>query len=237
MKTTKTTKMALCGAIVALLGMAFVACGTGAPARPADELVSVPLPILDWTVLDDQGPPDHGTSTIEMTEFEVDGMRAWHFAGEVTDAFQWGYAGFGLFDMEGSMLELIQSMGAISFMVRGDGQRYLLQVLTSAVRDYAHFAVAFETVANEAIRINLPLRNFFQPAWGVPVGRLRPETISGLQWMTHESWRPGSYELAIWDVRLYVPAEMAALAGEAQAALLAAPVEEEVENGYGEYQY
>jgi len=226
MKTTKVTKMVLCGAIVALLGMAFIACGTGAPARPADELVSVPLPILDWVVLDDQGPPDYGTSTIEMTEFEVDGMRAWHFAGEVTEAFQWGYAGFGLFDVEeGPMLELLQSMGAISFMVRGDGQRYLLQVLTTVVRDYAHFAVSFDTVANEAIRVNLPLRNFFQPAWGAQLGRLRAETISGLQWMTHESWRPGSYELAIWDVRLYVPAEMAALADEAQMALLAAAEE------------
>jgi len=44
MKTTKATKMVLCGAAVALLGMVFVACGTRAPARPAaDELVSVPV--------------------------------------------------------------------------------------------------------------------------------------------------------------------------------------------------
>jgi len=214
----KMTKMMLCGVITALLGVALVACGTGAPARAVGDIVQV-APTGDWFALDDAD--DGGTSTIEMTEVEVDGMVAFHFAGEVTESFQWGYAGFGINPDEATM-ENLRNTETISFMIRGDGQRYSIQFQTSDVRDYGHFWVVFETVADEAIRVTVPMRNFMQPGWASPVGRLRQENVTGLQWQTHESWRPGAFELTIWDIRLYVPADVVAVAAPVAADYYAA---------------
>ncbi|MCL2191223.1 MAG: CIA30 family protein [Treponema sp.] len=201
----KKTKMTLCGIAAALLAVALVACGTGAPAaRQADDLVSV-LATGEWFAMDDQGAPDFGSSTAEMTEIEIGGVEAFHIAGEVTDTFQWGFAGFGIHP-DAATVEMLRVTEAISFMVRGDGQRYSIQFQTSDVRDYGFFWVLFDTEADEAVRITIPMRNFMQPGWASPVGRLRQDRVTGLQWQTHESWRPGPFELSIWDVRLYVPA-------------------------------
>ena len=226
MKTTKATKMVLCGAAVALLGMVFVACGTRAPARPAaDELVSVPV-VGEWHYFDDED--NDGTSTIEMMETEVGGMLAMYFAGEITESFQWGFAGFGI-DLDDVTMELVYAAAAVSFMIRGDGQRYTIRLEASNVADYGHFEYSFDTVAGETARITVPIRNFMQPAWALQVGRLRLDLVTAVSWQTHEIWRPGSFELTVWDVNLYVPAGVAASAEVARAvALLAAA--EEVEN-------
>jgi hypothetical protein len=185
----------------ALLGAAFVACGTAAPATPAEYLTAASA-TGEWFAMDDQGPPDYGSSTIEMTETEVGGMAAHHFAGEVTTQFQWGFAGFGL-EPDDETMELLKTAEAISFMIRGDGQRYSIQFQTSNVRDHGYFWFIFDTTAGSDVRVTIPMRHFMQPAWSVPVGRLNQELVTGLQWQTHESWRPGSFELTIWDVRLY----------------------------------
>ena len=195
------TKMRIifCGLIVALLA---TACGTGAPTRVAEENVSVPI-LGDWFVSDDSG--NGGTSTIDMTPIEVDGMPAWHFAGEITESFEWGFVQFG-FELDERMREIFASAQAISFMVRGDGQRYELLLPSTIVRDYGDFAVSFDTPAAQATRLTFPLRLFFQPGWAMPVGRLRPEAVTSLLWASNYSIRPGTFEIEIWDVRLYVPA-------------------------------
>jgi len=200
MKTKKTMRMVPCVLIAALLGMALTACGT-APARGAGDNVAVPI-VGDWFVSDDSG--NGGTSTITMTEIEEGGMPAWHFAGEITESFEWGFVQFG-FELDDSMREIFTSVEAISFMVRGDGQRYELLLPSTIVRDYGDFAVSFDTVAGEATRLTFPLRLFFQPGWAMPVGRLRSETVTALLWASNYSIRPGAFELEIWDVRLYVP--------------------------------
>ena len=199
----KTTKAMFCGATVALLGMSLIACG-GAPARAPGDTVSVPI-FGVWEAQDDSG--NAGTSTVTMTEVMEDGMTAWHFAGNLTRDFIWGAVTFSM-ELDERTMNLFNSATAISFMARSGegGQRYSIQILTRLVMDYGHFVVHFDTVAGEATRFTFPLGHFMQPGWAVPAGRLRPDTITGMQWATHDSINPGPYEITIWDVRLYVPA-------------------------------
>ena len=224
----KKTRMMLCGAIAAALGLALVACGTGAPARADGDIVTIGLS-GDWHVYDDQ--EEGGTSFIEMTEIEVDGMSGFHLIGELTEVAQWGYAGFGL-DPDEATFENLRNTQAISFYVRGDGQRYAIEFLVSNVRDYGNFWVIFEAPTT-ATRINIPMRNFMQPGWAAPVGRLNQDLVTGIQWAPHgDSVRPGAFELSIWDITLHVPADLVAIPVPAAAADPDPEYDYEVEAAY-----
>jgi len=212
MKTTKTMRAICAWATVALLVASLVACGTG-PARMADDLVSVPV-FEEWFYEDDQGRG--GGSSVTFTEIEVDGMPAWNIAGWITRDILWGDVVWGWNELDDRTRELFQSAAAISFMVRGDGQRYRLMLQVPQVRDYGHFAVGFDTVAGEAIRITVPIRHFMQPSWAAMIGRFRPENLTGVVFATDDSIHAtpheggtnsarGYYELTMWDFRLYVP--------------------------------
>jgi len=198
----KKTKMVGCAAFAALLGVAFVACA-GAPERRVGELVPV-LATGEWLPVTDA--EDGGSSTNEMTEVEIDGAPAWHFAGEVTTSFQWGFAVMQ-FDPDEATLANLAEVETISFMVMGDGQRYTIRLHAGNVTDHGHFEFAFDTVAGEATRVTVPLGFFMQPPWATSVGRLRRDLLTTISWQTHESWRPGTFELTLWDVMLYVPEE------------------------------
>jgi len=199
----KTIKTMLGAAAAVLFGVSLVACG-GGPERAPGDTVAVPL-FGEWEATDDSG--SGGTSTVTMTETVEDGMPAWHFAGDLTRDFVWGAVTFAM-DLDERTMDLFSSADAISFMARtGEGgQRYSMQILTRLVMDYGHFVVHFDTVPGQDTRFTFPLRHFMQPAWATPVGRLRPDTITGMQWATHDSINPGPYDITIWDVRLYVPA-------------------------------
>jgi len=156
----------------------------------------------EWSAVTDAR--DGGSSTNEMTEVEIGGAPAWHFAGEVTTQFLWGFAYMRLEPDEPTLAQLAK-MEAISFMVLGDGRRYTIRLQTSNVADYGYFEFHFDTVAGVATRITVPMRHFMQPLWATPVGQLRQDLLTTVSWQTHESWRPGAFELTLWDVRMYVP--------------------------------
>lgn len=221
----KKTKMMLCGAIAAALGLALVACGTGAPARVDADVVNIGM-TGEWFVYDDGD--DGGSSTIEMTEIEVDGMPGFHLVGELTESFEWGYAGLGI-DPDEATFTNLSNTTAISFMVQGDGQRYAIQFLTSSVRDYGHFWFLFDAPA-EATRVHIPMRNFMQPGWAAPVGRLNQSLATGIQWTPHgDTVRPGAFEVSLWDIRLYVDPGLVVIPDPAAAPVAA---DDEVEAGY-----
>ncbi|MCL2192291.1 MAG: CIA30 family protein [Treponema sp.] len=228
MKRTGSIKIVMYGLVAALLGMAFIACGT-APVRPEGEIVSV-LATGEWLPVTDA--EDGGSSTNEMTEVEIDGAPAWHFAGEVTTQFQWGFAIMQL-DPDEATLANLGGMDAISFMVLGDGQRYTIRLQSSNVTDHGYFEFAFDTVAGEASRITVPLNLFMQPPWATSVGRFRQDLVTTISWQTHESWRPGTFELTLWDVRLDVPESVVVLAQAPVEVLEVVEVVEE-EVGYNE---
>jgi len=199
----KAAKTVICGIALALLLVALAACGTGAPAIALGDYVAVPI-FGEWEADDDSG--NAGTSTITMTETTEDGMPAWNFAGMLTRDFVWGGTTFG-FSVDEEIGGLLGSATSISFMVRtgAGGQQFLLQLHDQRVTDYGQFAVNFETVEGEATRLSFPIRHFMQPAWAVPVGRLRADNIIRIQWATHDSINPGAYDITIWDISLHVP--------------------------------
>jgi len=232
--TVEASKAVSRVAIAALLCVALAACGTRPPAAPPDGVAPVSATGL-WFYFTD-ADNDGGSSTIGMELTEENGTAAFHFAGEVTSLFRWGFAGFGL-EPDETTLELLRLAESVSFMVRGDGQRYSIQLVTDDVTDNAFFWFLFDTVADRPVRVTVPMRMFVQPDWTEqPVGRLRRELATGLQWQTHESWRPGTFELTVWDVRLYVPeadaARISTPAAPAVGYLSAAP-----DSGYGDYGY
>ena len=201
MKVSKTVRTVLFAAAVAILGTALAGCGTGPGRVPAD--LGVPVPLFGaWFSYDDSY--GGGTSTIAMTETEENGAVAMHFEGFLSATLQYSFVAFGI-ELDERSMELFQSATALSFMVRGDGQRYVIQLLSGNVTDYGHFLSAFQTVAGQAVRITIPLAHFFQPGWARPVGRFNPRNLTGMQWSIHDEIRPGAYALSVWDFRVYVP--------------------------------
>lgn len=229
MKRTDMLKVALCGAVVALFAITFVACGTtDAPARAEGGIVLVAA-TGEWIAVTDV--EDGGSSTNEMTEVEIDGVPAWQFAGEVTTQFEWGFAIMQLEPDEVTTAN-IGAMEAISFMVLGDGQRYSIRLNTTNVLDHGYFEFSFDTVAGEATRVTVPIGDFWQPAWSnhvTPMGMFRAQErqfVTIFSWQTHESWRPGTFEITLWDVRLHVPEGAVVLADPAMTAAVEAEMED-----------
>ena len=201
MKTGKAVRVALCGTAVAVLVVALTACGTGPKSGSADD--GVPVPVFGhWFSYDDSG--DGGTSTITMTEVDEEGAEARHFGGFLSDGIENSYVAFG-FELDDRTMELFRSATALSFMVRGDGQRYVIQLLSGTVKDHGHFLYTFKTEDGDAVRITVPLAHFFQPGWAQPVGRFNAQSLIGMQWSIHDEIRPGNYSLTVWDFRLHVP--------------------------------
>jgi len=46
------------------------------------------------------------------------------------------------------------------------------------------------------------MRFFMQPSWG-QARRLIRDNVKELQWQTHESWRPGDFDVTIWDIQIF----------------------------------
>jgi len=197
LRETNVTRVATLFAIVVLLGMVFVACGT---TRAGTDLVPV-LATGEWMALTDG--EDGGSSSNEMAKIEICGAPAWHFAGEVTTLFERGFAVMR-FEPDEVTVANLGGTEAISFMVLGDGQRYAMRLHTDNVADRGYFEFAFATLAGEAARVAVPLRLFAQPPWADSVGPLRRDLLTAISWQTHESWRPGTFEITLWDLRLYV---------------------------------
>ena len=167
---------------------------------------SAGIPVTgEWESFDDDD--NGGNSTITMEVTEKDGMTAYRFTGLVTDdsydGYIWGYTGWQI-NVDGDSAEALKTAKGISFKVIGDGQDYLIKYRISNVRDHAHHEYRF-TAEDQATTIEVPIEYFMQPSWGSSVGPLDERNMQNafsLSWQTHESWRPGPYDITLWDVRI-----------------------------------
>jgi hypothetical protein len=192
----KAMLFVLCAALCAVL----VGCGTTGGGGAAADGFGPGVPFAgDWNIFNDGN--DNGDSTIEMEALEVDGMPAWRFTGNVTTRFQYGFVGWA-FEPDAETLELLKTARAISFNFVGDGKRQTVKYRVSNVRDHAHFEFHFTGEAGVPSRVEVPIRFFQQPSWGQPA-RMNQANVEDISWQTHESWRPGSFEITIWDVRIH----------------------------------
>ena len=197
----KITKKALLPILCGMLCFALLACATGGGGgggAAADGFgPGVPVSGLWVDYTDDN---DGGDSTVSMEETEVDGVPALRFTGNVTTRFQYGFVGWALQPDE-ETLELLKNARAISFMTKGDGKRQTVKYRISSVRDHAHFEFHF-VAEEEPTRVEVPIRFFQQPSWGTPA-RMNQDNAEDISWQTHESWRPGTFDVTIWDVRIH----------------------------------
>jgi len=166
---------------------------------------SIPV-IGEWAAFSDDG--NGGNSTIEMAEIEKDGLIAYRFTGLVTDdsydGYVYGYTGWEV-TPDADTLEALKTAKGISFKVIGDGQDYLIKYRISNVTDHAHHEYRFETDPGQEVTVEIPINFFMQPSWGTEVGALSErnmQNVTAISWQTHESWRPGTYDITIWDVKV-----------------------------------
>jgi len=200
-KAQKTLLLVLCVALCAAFGAILLSCASsGGSKAAATDGFGEGVPIVgEWEAFTDVN--DGGDSTVTMEVIEVDGMPAWKFTGNVTTKFQYGFVGWQLVP-DADTLELLKTAKAISFRFVGDGKRQTVKYRISSVKDHAHYEYHFFGDAGVPERIEVPMRFFQQPSWGSPA-RMNQANVEDISWQTHESWRPGTFEITIWDVRVH----------------------------------
>jgi hypothetical protein len=156
----------------------------------------------EWKPFNDS--PDGGSSTVTMTTGTKDGMTTYRFTGNVTTQYVYGYTGWEI-DPNPATLANLKTAKSISFKCIGDGKRYTIKYKMDTITDWAHHEFSFNTEAGKEVIIDVPIRMFFQPAWGKTV-RMDQSKVFNISWQTHEVWRKDKeavpYDITIWDVRI-----------------------------------
>jgi hypothetical protein len=201
--TQKALVLTLCGVLCAVLVIGSCATGGGNP-RSMQGLGAGTLAVGEWFAYNDA--EDKGSSTAVLTSAEevIDGstVTVYTIKGNVTTQFQYGFAGWGI-EPDEATLNLIKTAKALSFTILGDGKRYAIKFKTSDVKDYAYHEYLFNTEPGEWLTVEVPIGFFMQPSWtGSPV-TLRPGNVVGVEWQTHESWRPAAFEVKFRDFKVY----------------------------------
>ena len=200
-KTQKALVLLLCGALCAFI----ITCATGSGnPRSMAGLGTGTLATGEWFAYNDEA--DKGNSTAELTAAEevIDGQTVTTYTvrGNITTQFQYGFAGWGI-NPDPATLELFKTAKAFSFKILGDGKRYTLKYKTSDVKDYAYHEYSFNTDNGVAKEVEVPMGFFMQPSWTANTVRLRPENVIGVEFQTHESWRPNRFEVKTWDFKVF----------------------------------
>jgi len=149
---------------------------------------------------------DGGNSTVNVVASTRDGTPAYRVTGNVTSQFQYGFVGWE-YQPDAATLARLRAMrntSSISFKVLGDGRRYTVKfrMPQRLVQDWAHHEFHFNTVAGQVQEVTVQVRQFMQPAWSSSPVSMRINQVDDISWQTHESWRPGTFDITIWDIRI-----------------------------------
>lgn len=148
---------------------------------------------------------DGGASSSVLTvvdEGATDGSaKALRVEGQVRDGFSAPFAGANvLLEPEGSGHDLSSAQG-LRFYVRGDGQTYLAQVLTTIVQDFNEFSKTFVAPEDWTL-VEIPFDELAQsPYWGKQV-KWTSEGIRGVSFQTSPAIR-GDFHLEIDEIEFY----------------------------------
>jgi hypothetical protein len=155
----------------------------------------------DWFIFDDRDN-NGGSSTVAMTEGTKDGMTTYTFKGRTTTQYSYGFAGWGSVPNAATLADL-KVAKSISFKCIGDGKRYTVKYRLdeSTVKDYGNHEFHFNTREGREMTVEVPIRMFMQPAWAEKVS-MNQSKVMDIAWQTHEGWRPDTFEITIWDLRI-----------------------------------
>jgi hypothetical protein len=152
----------------------------------------------EWSGENDSG--DGGTSTITMTQVTMDGMPAYRFVGKVTQTgYEWSYLNAQLVP-DADSKKAMSSARAVSFKVRGNGEKYWFCIGTTDVKDWGYHRYSFQTTAGETTTVRVPINLMRQPDWAL-AKRLQLVNTDYIQWNNFTSGAPSDFELTIWDVK------------------------------------
>lgn len=84
--------------------------------------------------------------------------------GKDTGQAPWPWASFALALSDPN----ISGYSAVSFYTKGDGGKYTIQLVKTAVKDFANYQAQF-TAGKEWTKVTIKLSEFAQPSWGAPV--------------------------------------------------------------------
>ena len=122
--------------------------------------------------------------------------------GKVTEDFDWGYAGAGLWFFQDHRAFDLSDYRGIRFSVRGDGTEYRIKIHFPGLR-YGHHEITF-TPGPKWSRYSFNFKDFAQPSWMDNTIELEQalKKATGFLWQT--STQPlEKFELNIDDIELY----------------------------------
>jgi len=195
-KTVNLAFLILCAALCGAVVFSCASSGGGASEATGETVPYVGV----WEGYTDIN--DGGSSTINVEETEKDGMTAYRVTGNVTTGFIYGFVGWQV-TPDAATLENLKNAKALSFKFIGDGKRETVKYRISNVKDYAHYEYHFFGEPGEETYVEVPIKFFQQPSWGAPA-RMNQANAEDICWQTHESWRPGTFEILIWDVKIHL---------------------------------
>jgi len=201
----------VCVLCVCVLVLSCASSGGGKTGGGGVSLTGTAYPVIgSWGTYDDHEVPNNGTSTAKLTEAEeeIDGkmVTTYTITGNLTTVFVYGFAGWYC-DPDPETFERFKKATGFSFTVLGDGKRYSIKYKTSDAQfDYCYHQFDFDTVAGKPVTIEVPMKFFMQPSWGI-WKKLIQENCTGVEFQTHEIWRTSTttnpFEVKMWDFKVY----------------------------------
>jgi hypothetical protein len=199
----KTGKKALIF-MVAIAMVLILSSAGGGKAKSSDGPQEITGLVWEWKTFSDSDPSsgNNGSSTVTVTEVDVNGEPAYHYTGAITNKFQYGYAGVDVVPADENTLAQLRQATVVSFKVKGDGLRYAFKMCTETLmKDGGHYEKAFIAEEDE-VTITMPVKSLAQPSWAAPK-RFDQNDVDSIQIQTTHNGKPGPFDLTVWDLKLY----------------------------------
>jgi hypothetical protein len=186
-------KAILCGALVVFL----LSCGTTGGAKGGAELgAEITGLSWEWRTFDDH--ENDGSSTITMEEL---GGEVRRFHGNITNKYQYGFAGTQAEPLDATTLEALKRASAFSFTLKGDGQRLAAKLPTTNITDYCYYETV-TTAGSDEVLVIVRMKDLIQPTWG-NYKRFDQSTAGHIEWQTTRNGNPGAFDYTLGDLKLY----------------------------------
>jgi len=139
---------------------------------------------------------------VETGEGNGDPVTVYSISGEITDQYEYGYAGWYAYP-DNQTSQALKEAKSFSFKVSGDGQTYFVMIPTFDIEDDCYHRVAFTSKKDEEITVTVSMDSLRQPEeWGIKK-EFNPKKAKQIQWQTVNNGKPGTFNLKIWDLNLY----------------------------------
>jgi len=187
-------------AIALVFGMTVAGCNDDS-TNNEDEDKGITIGNWKWTVYDDSS--NNGTSKITMKQGTGADSNKLTFTGNVTNVYEYGYAGFRPIPNDAELAKL-KTASSISFKAKGSGT-YRFMVRTSDITDYSDYQKYITPTSTEST-ITIYFNDLNGPGWGQ--SQTKPFIQNNIEMILFEysinypGGGPGPFNLTISDLKL-----------------------------------